>query len=197
MAGGLAEQFLSLAEKQDAVAPRLIAQRMMGISALFRGEIATGRAHLDRAIALYDPTADRALGTRFGLDARVVSLCYRSVALWSLGYPEAALADVDQAVEAARDTGQAATLMHALVHCSWPRAWTGNDVAAEGLLREAIALADETSGSSWKAAGVALLGCVLTLRGNAAEAIDAIASGIADFRVAGTTAWLPLIGCWR
>jgi hypothetical protein len=48
MARQLAEQFLSLAEKQDAVAPRMIAHRMMGNSSLIGGEIATGRAHLDR-----------------------------------------------------------------------------------------------------------------------------------------------------
>jgi predicted ATPase len=33
----------------------------------------------------------------------------------------------------------------------------------------------------------------LTLRGNAAEAIDAITSGLADDRTAGGTLWLPLI----
>jgi predicted ATPase len=60
-------------------------------------------------------------------------------------------------------------------------------------LREAIALAAETGGSHWKGQGLALLGCLLTLRGSAAEAIDAIASGVADLRAAGTTAWLPLI----
>ena len=73
MARKLAEQFLSLAEKQDAIAPRLIAHRIMGISFLIGGEIATGRAQLDRAVALYDPIAHRALTTRFGVDARVAS----------------------------------------------------------------------------------------------------------------------------
>jgi predicted ATPase len=82
--------------------------------------------------------------------------------------------------------------MHALVHCSWPCAWTGNDVAAEGLLREAIALAEKTGASSWKGRGVALLGCVLTQRGRAAEAVDAITSGLADCRADGTTVWQPL-----
>jgi class 3 adenylate cyclase/predicted ATPase len=187
----IAEQFLALAEKQDAVAPRMIAHRSMGLSSLAGGEIATGRAHLDGAIALYDPTADRTLATRFGADARVSILCYRSWALWLLGYPQAALADVDRAVEAARDTGQAATLMYALFHCSWPCAWTGSNVTAEGSLREAIALAEETGALQWKGLGVALLGCVLTLRGSAAEAIDAITSGLADWRATGATLWLP------
>jgi predicted ATPase len=193
MARKLAQQFLALAEKQDAATPRLIAHRIMGISSLFGGEIATGRAHLDRAIALYDLTVDRALATRFGMDSRVASLCNRSWALWLLGYPQAALADVDRAVNAARDAGQAATLMFALVMCSWPCAWSGNDIAAERLLREAIALAEETGARNWKGLGSAFLGCVLTLRGNAAEAIDAIGSGLAINRAVGTTIWLPLI----
>jgi predicted ATPase len=193
MARGLAEEFLSLAERENAAGPRLIAHRMMGVSLLIGGEIATGRAHLDRGIALYDPTTHRALAARFGLDTRVGSLCYRSWALWLLGYPEAALADVDQAVEAARDTGQAATLMYALVLCSRPCAWAGNDIAAEGLLREAIALAEETGGLQWKGRGRALLGCVLTLRGNAAEAIDVITSGLADDSATEATVWQPLI----
>jgi class 3 adenylate cyclase/predicted ATPase len=189
----LAEQFLSLAEKQDAIAPRLIAHRIMGISALFGGEIATGRAHLDRALALYDPTAHGALATRFGADSRVMILGGRCLALWLLGYPQAALADADKAVNAARETGHAATLMFALVHRSWPCAWTGNDVAAERLLREAIALAEETGAAFWKGHGGALLGCVLALRGGAAEAIDAITSGFADNRAAGTTLHRPFI----
>jgi predicted ATPase len=193
MAGKLAEQFLSLAEKQDAVAPRLIAHRIMGMSSLVGGDIAAGRAHLDRAIALYDPTVHRALATWFNVDARASILCSRSWALWLLGYPQAALADVDQAVAAARDAGQTGTLMFALVQCSWACAWTGNDVAAERLLREAVALAEETGATSWKGPAVALLGCVLTLRGAAAEAVDAITSGLADLRTAGTTIFAPLI----
>jgi class 3 adenylate cyclase/predicted ATPase len=188
----LAEQFLSLAEKQDAVVPRMIAHQIMGVSLLCRGEIAAGRAHYDRAIALYDPTTYRARATRFG-DPRVSNPCFRSWALWLLGYPKAALGDVDRAVEAARDIGQAAALMFALVYSSWPSAWTGNDVAAEGLLREAVALAEETDASNWKGSGAALLGCVLALRGSAAEAIDAITSGLADRRAIGSTLYQPLI----
>jgi predicted ATPase/class 3 adenylate cyclase len=192
-ARGVAEQFLSLAEKQDAIAPHLIAHRIMGVSAPFGGEIATGRAHLDRAIALYDPNAHRALATRFGVEARVSIVCRRSWALWLLGYPEAALADADRAVEEARDTGQAAALMFALVLCSWPYAWTGNDIAANGLLREAIALAEETGASFWKGQGATFLGCALTLRGSAAEAVDVITSGLADYRATGSTLLLPSI----
>ena len=72
-------------------------------------------AHYDQAIALYDPAEHRPLATRFGEDARCGNLvAFESMALWMLGYPEAALADADHALKDAREIGQAATLMFAL-----------------------------------------------------------------------------------
>ena len=41
-------------------------------------------------------------------------MSYRSLALWFLGYREAALGDADHALNDAREIGQAATLMYAL-----------------------------------------------------------------------------------
>ena len=52
---------------------------------------------------------------RFGQDLRVVILSQRSLALWTLGHPEAALADIDRALKDAREIDQTATLMYALV----------------------------------------------------------------------------------
>ena len=49
--------------------PLMIGHRLMGISLLYTGDIAEGRAHYDQAIALYDPAEHRPLATRFGQDA--------------------------------------------------------------------------------------------------------------------------------
>jgi hypothetical protein len=73
----LAAQLLALAEKQRATVPLMIAHRLIGTSLLFTGDIAEGRAHLDRAIALYDPAEHRPLATRFGQDTRVTILSQR------------------------------------------------------------------------------------------------------------------------
>jgi class 3 adenylate cyclase/tetratricopeptide (TPR) repeat protein len=100
----LAAQFLALAEKQKASVPLMIGHRLMGTSLLFTGDIAESRAHYDRAIALYDPTEHRPLAMRFGQDVGVSILSFRSLALWVLGYPEAALTDTKQAItDGARD----------------------------------------------------------------------------------------------
>ena len=90
----LAAQFLALAEKQEATAPLMIGHRLLGTSLLITGDIAGGRAQYDRALALYDPGKHRTLAARFGQDVRVAILVYRSLALWVLGYPAAALADL-------------------------------------------------------------------------------------------------------
>jgi len=89
----LAVQFLALANKQTATGPLMMAHRLMGLSLLHTGEIADGRAHLDRAITLYDPAEHRPLATRFGQDIGAATLSWKSLAFWLLGYPQAALTD--------------------------------------------------------------------------------------------------------
>jgi class 3 adenylate cyclase/predicted ATPase len=187
----LAGQFLALAKKQRAKVPLMIGHRIMG-ALLHTGDIAEGRAHLDRAIALYDPTEHRQLATRFGQDVRVATLSYRSWALWMLGYPEAALADTSDALKDAREIGQAATLMYALVHASVTHTQCGNYSTANAEADELVALADEKGALFWKALGMSVQGCLLALTGKAADAVQMITSGITALRSTGSTLWMPL-----
>ena len=98
----LAAQFLTLAEKQGTTAPPMIGHRLMGASLVHTGEIAQGQVHYDQALALFDPAEHRPLATRFGQDIGVMILSFRSWARWLLGYPDAALADTNNALEDAR-----------------------------------------------------------------------------------------------
>jgi predicted ATPase len=188
----LAAQFLALAEKQNSTAPLVIGHRLNGVSLLFTGDIAEGRAHFDRAIALYDPAAHRPLATRFGADIGVTILSSRSWALWMLGCPEAALIDIDQAIRHAREMGQAATLMHALNFTLHPLIHCGNYAAANALVDELVALAEEKGALFWKAFVIVFQGWLLVLTGNASKAVQMIPSGIAALRSTGATLWLPL-----
>jgi class 3 adenylate cyclase/predicted ATPase/tRNA A37 threonylcarbamoyladenosine biosynthesis protein TsaE len=187
----LASQFLALAEKQTATVPLMIGHRMMG-SVLHTGAFAEGRAHLDRAITLYDPAEHRLLATRFGQDIRVAALSYRSWALWMLGYPDAALVDTSRAIEEAREIGQAATVMYALVHALLIHIQCGNYATANAEADELITLANEKGALFWKAQGMSKQGCILAVTGKAAEAVQMITSGIAAWRSTGSTAWMPL-----
>jgi hypothetical protein len=85
------------------------------------GYLTQARAHLDRAIALHDPAAHRPLATRFGQDVLVITLRRRSMVLWTLGYPDAAVADTDHALSDAREIGHAATLLIGFIAPIWTR----------------------------------------------------------------------------
>jgi len=187
----LAAQFLALAEKQRATVPIMIGHRIMGISLLATGDVAAARAHLDHAIALYDPAEHRPLATRFGVDSRVSILSFRSLALWLLGYPEAARTDADDALKNAREMGQAATLMLALGFASFPYTLFGNYAAAAARAQELVALAEEKGSLHWKALGMMNQGNVLALTARASDATDMLISGIAAYRTTGARARLP------
>ena len=187
----LAAQFLALAEKQGATVPRMIGHRIMGISLTCTGDIAQGRAHSDRAFALYDPAAHRSLGTRFGQDAGVSILSYRSLALWILGYPEAALADTEHALKDAREIGEAATVMNALGITGFIYLHCGNYVTAKKLGEQLVALADEKGSLFWKPTGMRLQGEVLSVTHKASDAVRMLTSALSAWRSTGATLGTP------
>jgi predicted ATPase/class 3 adenylate cyclase len=188
----LAAQFLALAQKRRAIVPLMMAHRHMGLSLMMTGNIAECRAHLDQAIALYDPAEHRSLATRFSQDAGVTALFYRSWALWFLGHPEAARSDAVNALRNAREIGQAATLMFALAHAAVLSTLCGNYAATVEQAQELVALAEAKNTPFWKALGMMDRGCTLVLTGKASEATEMLISGMAAFRATGAKAWIPL-----
>jgi predicted ATPase/class 3 adenylate cyclase len=189
--GELARQFLALAEKQAATAPRMIGHRLMAVSLITTGNIALGRAHFDRALALYDPAEHRSLATRFGQDVRVAILSYRPLALWLLGYAEAALADAEHALDDAREFGQAATLLYTLFWASLPYFYCGNYLTANAMADELAELADEKGAFYWKLAAMVVRGFLLAQTAKASNAIEMLTSGMTALRSTGSTVFAP------
>jgi predicted ATPase len=161
------------------------------MSLLHTGDIALGRAHHDRAIARYDPTEHRPLATRFGQDVRMALLSYRSLALWMLGYPEAALADADRALSDAREIGHAATSMFALAVTAFTRTLCGYYATVNSQADELTALADQKGAVLWKGFGTMNRGCVFALTGKGTAAVQTITSGISAWRSTGATLYTP------
>ena len=122
----------------------------------------------------------------------MASLYFRSKALWLLGYPEAAPADIDQALKDARESGHAASLFWALAGSFFfVDSYCGNYTTANARVDELIALADEKDAAFWKACGMLGRGWLLGLTGRAADAVQMITSGITAWRSTGATWYLP------
>jgi len=182
----LSAKFLTLAEKQGRALTT--AHRLMGLTLGLTGNFAEGRAHLDQALALGDPSEQRLEPT----DPRVTALTSRALILWSLGYPEAAQADIDETVRRAREIGEAATLMQALGVTNYTNILCGNAVAASALSGELMTLANEKGASLRRAEAVFQRGCVLALTARTADAVETIGSGVRAWRSTGATCWTPL-----
>jgi class 3 adenylate cyclase/predicted ATPase len=188
----LAAQFLALAEKQGAAAPLMIGHRLMGISLQHTGALVEGRAHLDRGVALYNPIEHRSLAARFGQDPRASTLAFRSLALWVLGYPEAAFADIHRALKEAHEIDQAGTLLYTLAVASRTFVAAGKYAEATSIAEELVTLANEKGAVLWKALGMADKGCIMALTGKALDGVQTMTPGIATFRSTGATFSLPL-----
>ena len=189
----LATQFSALAEKQSATWPLMIGRRIMGLSLLHTGDFAEGRTHLDHAIALYDPAQHRDLATRFfGQENGAAIMSWRSIASWLLGYPDAALADAEQALRLAREADHLATLVYVINFSIWSYIRRGDYTTAATLVDEYIPLEKQLGSPFWAGWGMMQRGCLWTLTGNAPEAVRTIASGVETMRSTGSTMWMPL-----
>jgi predicted ATPase len=188
----LAAEFLTRAEGQRSSIPLIFGHRIMGITRAFTGDFAEARSQYTQSLALYDPAEHRPHAMRFGIDSRVSALSMRSSTLWLLGYPEAAQADIEDAINEAREIAQAPSLMLALALPNYAHLLCGNAVAAKILADELFALASEKGASLRIAEAMFQRGCALALTGRLSEAVQMMNSGVMAWRATGATCWTPL-----
>ena len=163
----------------------------LGATLLLRGDIAEARAHLDQGIALYDPAEHRPLARRFGEAPRVNNLVFRSYALWVLGYPQTARADIDRALKDARESDHAVSLLWALSGSISIEIFCGNYTMANARVDELLALADEKDSAPWRAGGMLRRGWLLGLTGKASDAVQMISFSRTTARSRGSIVYDP------
>jgi predicted ATPase len=109
-----------------------------------------------------------------------------------LGYPEAALADIECALKDGREIGHAATLMYTLANVQIAHFLCRNYEKVKTLVDELIALSDEKGSLYWKSIRMMTRGTLFAVIGNASDAVQMITSGIAAFRLTGSTLLMPV-----
>ncbi len=162
-------------------------------------ELIASRAHLDQALARYDPTRDRARGLlSLGWDPCVASLTFLSRVLWHLGYPNQARQCSDRAVTMADD------LAHPFTR-SWALSWAAalhqlrGEVDRVRVLADAdVALATEQVMMPFFGAnGLTLRGWALVRQGYGAEGLAQLRDGVEAYRATGAelerSHWLGLL----
>jgi TOMM system kinase/cyclase fusion protein len=94
----LGERYRALAERADDAGQQVLALNLLGRSLVIMGRFGEARAHLERALSLYDPEAHRHYAfTGYGMDLQVDTRCTLSLGLWLQGYADQSLACIEEA----------------------------------------------------------------------------------------------------
>ena len=110
----LAAAFLRESASRPNSGEASVGHRIMGATHWFAAEFVEARAHLEQAVAIFDPSRDADLAFRYGQDIGVSALAYSAIALWPLGEVDLSRRRADDAVTRARSSGHLATAAYGL-----------------------------------------------------------------------------------
>ncbi|MGD9680836.1 MAG: protein kinase [Candidatus Obscuribacterales bacterium] len=188
----LADDMMSLAKYGND--PGMLMEAMVGLVAgsFFRGHFAECLRACEQALNDYeDLERCRFWARRLGQNSAVVIRCYRSLALWHLGYPERAIAACEEMLDLAREIAHPFSLSHGLYFASmlFLNCRLGDRLSetAEYL----HTLAEDQGFELWIATAAYYRGAVRYLGGRAKEAVFELMSGIAAFRSLGAELTVP------
>jgi len=172
----LSDKLLSLVEKNKNDGLRLEAHHTGWTTHFFRGELALAQEHCEKGRTLYDFEQHRTHAHIYGHDPGV---CARTVGAWSdwlLGYPDTALARVNNGLALAEQVNHPFSLALARVHASILHQFRRDSASVLQCAESAETLAAEKR--------IALTLDPRVLRGWALLAPDGIEAAIASFRAA-------------
>jgi predicted ATPase len=186
----LAEQLFSLAQRAQDPALLLEANRVMGQTMFWLGELVPARKHLEQGIALYDPRQHRSHVFVYGQDPAVAC---RSFAGWlcMLGYPDKTLKNIHEALTLAQELTHPFSLGYALVLAAVVHQFRREVQLVRERAEALIVSSTEQHFPHWLAFGMILRGWALTLQEEGAEGIGQMRQGLAALRASGAEVEKP------
>jgi predicted ATPase len=159
----------------------------LGVSSLFVGQLAEGRARLNRSVVSFEARGRRNRAANEARDPRITALVHLAQALWLCGYPDQAARASQEAVETARAAGHPFALTYALLGASWVCQFR-REVDATGVLAaDAITCATEEGFPAFSAMA-RILRAWTSVEAEAAEqaaASTAVRTALAEYRATG------------
>jgi len=149
LARELAQQCLAQAQASQDPARLLEGNRMMGETAIHRGELVPAREYFERSRALYDPERHHAHAWVYGQDPGVALLSHGAWTLWHLGYPDRALAWSHEARALAQAGSHPFSTAFAEEYASILHQMRGEDQESLACAEAVITLAHEQRFGEW------------------------------------------------
>ena len=191
--GELGEQLLGLATAVNDSALLVQAHARTGTTLLHLGEPGRARAHLETALGLYEEHQLQRQGLLFGADPAVTCRAFLAWALWLLGYPDAALQTVNDALARARGSSHPLTLAHAQFFRAYVHQLRREAAETRDGAEAVIALCREEGMPFYQPLATIWRGWAVAALGETAAGLDAIHEGLAAARATGMEILRPQI----
>lgn len=191
----LSRHTAALAEEAGEDALLLEAHLAQGNTLCWMGDVVSAETHVARLVELYDPVGHRAHIQRFGHDPLVACYSFGVWGMWTMGFPDTALARGRRAMQIANELDhpharvmalQDLSIAH-LHRCEW------EDAAREA--QAMVDLAREKDLAFWLAFGRFILGRALVGLGRGVEALRMLESAIDDCHALGSSLCDGMFGC--
>jgi predicted ATPase len=183
----LGEQCLSLARRLDDPALLLEAHLALGDSWFHLGQPSQARAHFEQSMRIYDPQQHHDLAFRYGnADPGAVCLAFAGLTLWMLGYPDQALARVNEALTLAQHLEHPSTLARVgLYYTTFLHQLRQDWQVVSELATTAITVATAHQIALVLAAGPIMRGWAMAMQGQGAEGLTQLRQGLDAYRATG------------
>lgn len=184
-------QLAQLAQEQSEPTMRMEVHRVLGTSCFFLGNFDAAAAHFAQGSALHVVDHHRALTLRYGQDPGLACLVYTAWILWLQGYPERAMAAVQQALALAQQCAHPFCLAftHAfMVMLHWYR---GDLQGVVEHAAESTTIARTHAFPLFEALGTVFQGSVCVRQGQSAQGIVQMRQGIRAYRATGAEVYMP------
>ena len=187
MLKALAEEQLRLAE--HSAAPLLLAEArtVVGQAALYEGNLAAARTHLEQGIALYRSAQPQASGLTIGADPSIRCFFHMSLALWALGSPLQAVQQAQQAHRLAERLGHPYTLVATVNNLAILHLLCGDWRAVQKCAQAIDALATAQGFRFFQGQAMLHMGRALAAQGRTAPGLAQMRQGLA---VTEATGWI-------
>jgi predicted ATPase len=192
----LGDTLLRLAQCAHDPALAVVAHYALGLTSFWLGALPAARMHLEAGIARYTPDQRRVPAFRMGQDPGVACRTYAAATLWSLGYPEQALARVHEALALAHELWHPFSLAFARCFAAFVSQFCRDVPAVHAHAEATVALSTEQGFPQWAVQGTILRRWALAMQGQGEEEIAQVRQGIAAYRATGAAVFVPYFYTW-
>ena len=187
----LGEHLLGLAAQRDETPLSVIAHMTLGLTSYYLGELLPARSHFEEGIAR-DTPAQRSLPLfRAGHDPGVGCHSGAARTLWLLGYPDQALARVQDGLALATELAYPFSSAYALGFAVQVYQFRGEGQEVSDHAEAAVTLSTEQGFAHWLAQGTILQGWALTTQEQGEKGLRQMRHGLTTYRASGAELLVP------